>query len=207
MSTQCRQRAGRAAELKDTRLFERLPQPAPLTQCGVGPSRGFHSKCDRCGLLQPRPSRHRGIDMTPRVRRCRRRGTIEMLDDRQHGALELQHQACIDDVLAGGAPVHVSSGVAVNGFDCAGQLTNERNRKVAVVCGRSGDIADIEPLSLRGFPNRGGGVRRDDAELGFGLRKCALPRRALPGAARGRTGGQRPLNRRTRNRKGLSFRR
>jgi hypothetical protein len=75
-------------------------------------------------------------------RRCR--GAIEMTHDGRHGALKLQNQTRIDDVLARGAPVHVSGGLTVDSFNCVRQLTNERDGKVPVACRRCRDCAEIE---------------------------------------------------------------
>jgi hypothetical protein len=51
--------------------------------------------------------------MAPGVLSRRSRGALEVADDNWHRTLQLEHEAGIDDVLAGRPPVHVPSGVAI----------------------------------------------------------------------------------------------
>ena len=71
---------------------------------------GFQPERHRQSLLQPRARHGRRLAMLDRHLRKRADGAVKILHQGIDGRAQIEHQRGVDDVLAGGAPMHVTGG-------------------------------------------------------------------------------------------------
>ena len=126
-----RQGARRASELQHERVVEGGSQASPRPVERVGPARRLEAERDWCCLLQPGAAGHRGVAVTPRVGRGGADAPRQVVDRARNRRPELQHQAGIQDVLAGRTPVDEARRLRVGFRHPRGQMPHHRNNGVA----------------------------------------------------------------------------
>ncbi len=91
---------------------------------------------------------------------------FEQLD----GLTQLQHQAAVHRILAGGAEVDEALGILIRGGDALAEPLDQRNRRVAGRGDSRGQLGEVVQLGFAGgLDGRHGGLRNQaDARLGAG---------------------------------------
>jgi len=125
------QRAGCTAELQHQGIVGKSLQATLAALQGIQPTRRLQPERHRHCLLQQRTPGQTGTALG--LGQPRQRGAQD-LQARPHvadGRAQLQHRAGIDDVLAGGAPVHPARGFGVARRDLRGERLHQGNGRVA----------------------------------------------------------------------------
>ena len=108
---------------------------------------------------------HRGVAIAARQIRAGPPRSRQILADQLQAVAQLQHEPGVDDVLGGGAPVHVAAGIALAGL---GQRLDQRHDRIA---GQLGAACRIASRSKRRDVRLGGDLLgrlgRDQAEPGL----------------------------------------
>ncbi len=171
---EARQRAGRAAELQRGHVRAQRGEAVLRAVHRRQPAGGLAAEGGRQRLLQPGARDHRRRAMRA-GQRGERIGQLPQIGIEQRGRLPpLQHQAGVDDVLAGRAPMHVARGVLVVPCDGGRQLLDQRNGEIARAGRRRAERVQIRRRRGAHRADRRDGLRRDHAGLAFGLRQRGL---------------------------------
>ncbi len=166
------QGAGRAAELQHQGIAPQGVQALLRTLQGVQPTGDLEPEGDRHGLLQQGASGQAGVALAfGQHRQIGAQGVQTRQQQIKRGA-QLQHRAGIDDVLAGGAPVHPARGGIVVRGHLRGQRLDQRNGGIA---GQRRGLRQRGPVVVLHIAGSGNGLR------GLGgnhpaLRLCARQR-------------------------------
>ena len=138
------------------------------------PARNLAPERCRQRLLQPRARHYRRIAMTLRQRSKRVRQSQQIRFDQVRRLPPLQHQTGIDDVLAGGAPMHVARGVFIMLRDSGSQLLDQRDRQVACAGRGIAERFQVQRRLGAHCANRRNGFGRNHAKRAFGLGERSL---------------------------------
>ena len=101
-------------------------------------------------------------------------GAVEIGQQRVDRGAQLEHERGIDNVLAGGAPVHVARGLGVGLGDFGGQCLDERNGHSGGLDRLLAERRDVITLGVRGFRDRIDAGCRDHPDGGLGARQRHL---------------------------------
>ena len=171
---QRRERAGGAAELQHQRLLAQPPQPLARARERRRIAGELEPERHRHRMLQQRARDRRGAAMLAGERREAVDRAIEVVDQRIDGGAQFEHQRGVDDVLAGGAPMHVARRLRILLGDLGGQRLDERRNHRAGLDGLAAERLDVIALGARRFGDRIDAGYRDDAERGLGARQRSL---------------------------------
>ncbi len=163
------QSSGRAAELQHQQPGAQLVQALPVTQQGVEPASGLEPERDRSRLLQPSAAGHWCVAVRAHQNSRRLDQPLQLAFKHAEGLACLQHQARVDDVLAGCAPVDEVRRLGIAVADSSGQRPHDGDGYIAITGRGNGERRDIEVL--RPALGGDGADRRHghDADLGLGL--------------------------------------
>ena len=106
------ERADRAAELHHGDLAAEPGEARGVALQGVEPQRALEAEGDRQRMLGMGAPGHRGVPVAARQIREGRPGAVQILPDQLEPVAQLQHEPGVDDVLGGGAPMDVATGIA-----------------------------------------------------------------------------------------------
>ncbi|MNE36651.1 hypothetical protein D3C80_1304700 [compost metagenome] len=90
------------------------------------------------------------------------------------GGAQLQHQAAVHGVLAGGAEVHVALGLGVHGGDLPAEGLDQRDRRVAGAGDGDGQRFDVIGFGTAGGGDGRHGGGRDQPDRRLGARQRGL---------------------------------
>ena len=173
------QGARRAPELQHERGVEGGLQAPPRPVERVGPARRLQAERDRRRLLQPGAASHRGVAVTPRVGRGGSDTARKLVDRARHRCPELLHQAGVQDVLAGRAPVDEARRLRVGFRHPRGQMPHHRNDGIAGLRRLGRQVVQVVQLGAGRRPNRRDAARGNHAgvRLGRGQRRLDVQHR------------------------------
>ena len=168
------QRPDRPAELQHEAPPPNLAHALAMPIDGRQPSRRLQPEGRGQRLLHPGSSHGRRRAVVPGEARQGARERRELVLDQREGLPQLQHEAGVDRVLAGGAPVDEAGRLRVVRGDLGLELVDERDRQVAGLRGSLRQGLGVEELgaALRGDGR--GGAGGDHARLRFGARQRRL---------------------------------
>ena len=160
--------------------------PAAPPNCSASASRRSRSSRSReraerrgiAGKLQPERHRQRVLHQRARHREraavaAGQRGEaldreVEIGQQRVDRGAQFQHQRGVDDILAGGAPMHEIGRLRVARGDRLRQRLDHGDGDVAGGRLRLDQRRDVVVLGVAGLADRGRAGRRDDADRGLG---------------------------------------
>ena len=144
--------------------------PARTVQCG-GIFRELEAERHRQRMLQPGAGDDGGVAMLPCEMGKTRDGAVDIPAQRIDRRAQGQHCRGIDDVLAGGAPVHIARGIGVGPGDIGGERLDEGDCEIAGAGRRVGEGGEIERRGPAGVLDRARRGRGDDPGSRLGARK------------------------------------
>ncbi len=120
-----------AAELQHQQARAQLAQALAVPGQGTEQAGELHAQGHRGGVLQPGAPGQRRVGMPFGLVRQDLGKTLQILLEQGQRTAQLQHQAAVHGVLAGGAEMHVALGLGVARRHLAAQRLDQRDRRVA----------------------------------------------------------------------------
>lgn len=120
-----------AAELQHQQARAQLAQALAVPGQGTEQAGELHAQGHRGGVLQPGAPGQRRVGMPFGLVRQDLGKTLQILLEQGQRTAQLQHQAAVHGVLAGGAEMHVALGLGVASRHLAAQRLDQRDRRVA----------------------------------------------------------------------------
>ena len=167
-----RERASGAAELQRQRLLTQPPQPLARARQRRPVAGELEPERHRQCMLQF-GARDRGrAAVAPGERGEGLDGAVELGNQRVDRGAKFEHLGGVDDVLGGGAPVHIAGGCGIGLGDFGGERLDQRARDVA---GADSLLAEPSEVVAVGRAGRGNRIDRrgrndTDGRLGAGER-------------------------------------
>lgn len=131
LAAQCRQAARGTAELQYQQARTQFLEALAMASQGAEHASQFHTQRHRCGVLQPGTPHQRRVGML----QCLTGQGVGQLGEvafyQRQGIAQLQYQAAVHRILAGGAQVHVALGFRHAAGDHLAQRLDQRDRRVA----------------------------------------------------------------------------
>ncbi|MCY1519544.1 hypothetical protein D9M68_542980 [compost metagenome] len=168
------QAAGGAAELQAEQARLQLGQSLAMAGDGAQHPGQLHAQGHGGGLLQPGAPGQGRIGEALGLHGQGLGQAGEVLLQQRGGGAQLQHQAAVHGVLAGGAEVDVTFGFGALGSNALAQGLHQRNGGVAGAGDGLGQGGVVVEFGLAGGGYGRHGVFRDQAHAGLGTRQGRL---------------------------------
>lgn len=143
-----------AAELQHQQARAQLAQALAVPGQGTEQAGELHAQGHRGGVLQPGASGQGCVGMPCGLVRQGHGKTLQILLEQGQRATQLQHQAAVHGVLAGGAEVNVAFGLGVASRHLAAQRLDQGDRRVAGIGDRLGQCQRVVQLGAAGRLDR-----------------------------------------------------